>query len=119
MRTAVREVRWTFLRNLAVSLVVLAAVAIATVPAHVFGFDHGHRPPVMTLTPTEGPPVAGSAEDLIARHDCWVWTPPAGMVGRIPGHVVAEVGGRAVYSRRLVHAALEHSPAVHVRGWCR
>ena len=61
---------------------------------------------------------------MVARHDCWTGAAPADMVGRLPGHVVATVRGRTVYSARLVGPALDQvfgdvDNHLIVHGFCR
>ena len=69
-------------------------------------------------------PDPGSPAAVVARHDCWTGAAPADMVGRLPGHVVATVRGRTVYSARLVGPALDQvfgdvDNDLIVHGFCR
>ena len=69
-------------------------------------------------------PAPGSAAALVAEHDCWTRDAPADMVGQFPGHVVATVRGRTVYSARLVGPALDRvfgdaDNGLTVHGFCR
>lgn len=55
-------------------------------------------------------PAAGSPAALIAEHDCWTGTPPADMVGVIPGHVVVTIDGVTRYAgQRMVGKALDQT----------
>lgn len=69
-------------------------------------------------------PDPGSPAALVARHDCWTGEAPAYMAGKFPGHVVATVRGRTVYSARLVGPALDQvfgdaDNGLTVHGFCR
>ena len=81
----------------------------------------GPGPPPRTVAER---PDAGSAAALSDAHGCWTRDAPADMAGTFPGHVVATVRGRAVYSARLVGPALDEvfgdaDTGLTVHAFCR
>jgi hypothetical protein len=77
--------------------------------------------PRVTFVEAAPPP----ANPLVMAHGCWTGPAPIDMAGRLPGHAVVSVNGRATYGGpATVHRAMEHIfnggyPRLTVLGFCR
>lgn len=64
-----------------------------------------NKPPMTHFEKNHEPTMA---QVLMDTHGCWQGTAPADMTNQIPGHVVVQMNGTAVYSDALVSDAMQH-----------